>query len=351
MAGSSIMKIGGGANFLCMHPQPQHPAGYNDASHNGNSNWLWASQYVDPDGKRNVGDAACAVCQDNAATAVYVQWGRTNCSNGHTTQYSGLVMSSIHNGYKVENVCVDVQLALIHTTKPNTTKPESTLYRSFMEDGASDERQYPHGGELACAVCSPAKPTRMFTHWGSRTCPTDRATKVYGGFMAGSRARLGKQVAYRGGGINFLCMHPLPQPTGNVYDGEEHMSNRLHGVEYAKNGVLDKNVNQDAACAVCEYHHTPAVYVQWGRTTCSNGHITQYSGLVMSSARQFDKAESVCVDLQRAVHPASDKTSQAAVKLYSTEMFTNLKPLSGLYHPWREVACVVCSPRNQTGGQ
>jgi hypothetical protein len=39
-------------------------------------------------------DAACALCQRPGALQTYVQWGRTNCSNGHTTEYYGLIMAS-----------------------------------------------------------------------------------------------------------------------------------------------------------------------------------------------------------------------------------------------------------------
>ena len=341
MAGSSSLLRGGGYNFLCMHPEPQPPIGHDD-EHHEESNRLRGTQYIASyDKKKPLGDAACAVCQDNTATAVYVQWGRTRCSNGHTTQYSGTIMSSSHDGHKAKNVCVDSQQTLSNNAKI-THNWGSGLYSTVMDAGASDEDRYPKERKLACAVCSPVAPTRILTHWGSRTCPSSRnIRKLYDGFVAGSQSEL-----IQGGGASFLCMHPNPQHAGNVSETAEYI-NRLNGVEYVSNGVLDKNGDQDAACAVCEYADTPAVYVQWGRVRCSNGHTTQYSGLIMSSHYASFKAENICVDLQRAVHPHSHKERQAGGRLYSSESRSGAID-ERKYPTNREAACAVCSANNNT---
>ena len=317
-----------------MHPEPQPPVGYNDG-HQQESNTLHVTQYFDLDGN-NIGDVACAVCLDNDVTAVYVQWGRMQCSNGHTTQYNGTIMASLYSSFKAENLCVDSQNTLSNKDEIEQSS-KSGLFSTIIYSGAIDKKQYTWRKELTCAVCSPVDRARVFTHWGSRTCPTSRnSRKLYDGFMAGSRGQV-----YRGGGANFLCMHPLPEHPNQI---ENKNLNRLSGVEYGDNEMkaMDKNVFGDAACVVCEYVDTPAIYVQWGRVRCSNGHTTQYSGLVMSTKNSVYKSEHICVDLERAVHPASSEKIATASKLFIAEMYKGAMDASKYPHQ-REVACAVCS--------
>ena len=108
------------------------------------------------------GYAACAVCQPtDGAIEVYTQWGRTNCSSGHRTEYSGLVMAQRYSGHgtyqrTTENVCVDLERAR-QADMPTGHLPDglgSRLYTTEMEGGSSDESLYPPNREVACAVCS-----------------------------------------------------------------------------------------------------------------------------------------------------------------------------------------------------
>merc|ERR1719284_1929595 len=87
---------------------------------------------------------------------------------------------------------------------------------------------------------------------------------------------------HNGGGMEFLCMHPTPQfPPG--WKNQNNNGNLLYGVEYQNTGSLDKNHDKDAACAVCQRDGATTTYVQWGRRTCSNGHRTEYAGLIMGN--------------------------------------------------------------------
>ena len=179
----------------------------------------------------------------------------------------------------------------------------------------------------------------VFTRWGSYFCPPD-ATKLYDGIMA--RAKFND----KGGGVNFLCMHRDPQYPVGYSDGSQTKSNYLYGVKYSNaDGVLEKNAHGDAACVVCQHHVAGSVYVQWGRVECSNGHITQYSGLVMSSRTMYYKAESICVDLERALHSTSVKNTNAGTRLCTTEFVSNKQVSNDQgYTDNREVACAVCAP-------
>ena len=346
IAGSSTLSKthlnrGGSFNFLCMHPEPQYLEGSSD-DHQAQSNVLYGTQYYAAGTLKLIGDAACAVCQDNSTTAVYVQWGRKQCSNGHTTQYSGLIMSSWHSSHKAENVCVDAQRARSNNQK--TPHSFSGLHVSLMFGRAKGEKKYPYAPALSCAVCSPVKPTRIFTRWGSRKCSSSpQVRKLYDGFMAESRS-----VNVRGGGANMLCMHPDPQHARGL-SAKQDFTNRLFGEVYAASGIkaLDKNPGREAACAVCEYEDTSAVYVQWGRVSCSNGHPTQYSGMIMTSRIENYKTELICVDHQRAVHATSDSKLERGGKLYLTEMLDGAMDETK-YPTFRELACAVCSANNNT---
>ena len=332
----SVAAQGGGSNFLCMHPSPQHPAGYND-EHQEDSNVLFGTVYIDMSTGKSNGEAACVLCQDNTGTTdVYVQWGRTECSHGHMTQYSGWSMSGQREEYAQDNVCVDKQFAKSnenYISEFDSTSMGSRLLRTIIFTDTCSQDDYVSGNAVPCAVCSPVKPTRIFTSWGSRACSA-HATKIYEGFMTGSNTR------DRGGGSSFLCMHPTPQALPTV--GAVNV-NRLYAVEYWQTGTLDKNSYQEAACAVCEYSNTRAVYVQWGRTTCSNQHTTQYSGYIMSTSSDLSKAENICVDRAHAVHSASRRAKlDHSSKIVTSEMFAGAADAA--YPQYREVACAVCSP-------
>ena len=146
----------------------------------------------------------------------------------------------------------------------------------------------------------------------------------------------------------MLCMHPYPQHARRL-SSKQDVTNRLFGEEYAASGIkaLDKNTGREAACAVCEYEDTSAVYVQWGRVNCSNGHTTQYSGMIMTSRTANYKTEFICVDHQRAVYATNDSKSLRGGKLYLTEMLSGA--MDEIKYPkFRELACAVCSANNNT---
>ena len=172
------------------------------------------------------------------------------------------------------------------------------LYTTEMEAGSSDEAKYPPNKEVGCAVCSVSEAQgSVYPRWGSRSCPAG-ANKLYEGFMAG------EQYGHRGGGANYLCMHPDPEiPSGA--SSADNNGNLLYGTEYENTGALDKNNDKDAACAMCQRPLARQTYVQWGRQTCSNGHLLEYKGLIMADRHNHHKSEHVCVDFERAAHSAS----------------------------------------------
>ena len=60
--------------------------------------------------------------------------------------------------------------------------------------------------------------------------------------------------------------------------------------------------------------------------SCSNGHITQYSGFVMASRYNEYKTESICVDLARETHSTSSANKKGTSSKLYTSKFIGLGP-------------------------
>merc|ERR1712054_243852 len=149
----------------CMHAEPQHPQGATFTSQQGAL--LYGVEYettsgaidTSPDGK-SIGnqDAACAVCVHKFASTVYTQWGRTQCSNNHHTEYTGVIMTTYYTYYKSDALCVNRLFDHLKDGVNNKgDNNQGRLVTTEMIDGAADEGAYPQYRELACAVCSPIR--------------------------------------------------------------------------------------------------------------------------------------------------------------------------------------------------
>jgi hypothetical protein len=113
-------------------------------------------------------------------------------------------------------------------------------------------------------------------------------------------------------------------------------------MEYQDTGAIDLNHDREAACAVCELNHWESVYTQWGRsTTCTNGHITLYTGFIMAERYNHNKGEFICLDSERAVTPSSSSGNQNGGLLYTTEMERESSNEEQYPHNV-EVGCSVC---------
>ena len=217
------------------------------------------------------------------------------------------------------------------------------LYTTETEQGSMDEALYPHNREVGCSVC--AAPAAAYTRWGSTTCPAATSTLLYAGIMAGAAH------THAGSGANHVCLHPSPQYPEGFNDGN-HNGALLYGTEYENTGALDLNAQKDAACAVCVLQKPGSTYVQWGRSTsCSNGHTTLYTGLVMADTFIHPKSEFVCVDTAREAHGRSVTTSHDGNLLYTTEAEQGSMDETMYLHN-REVGCSVCrTPERAESGK
>jgi hypothetical protein len=147
---------GSGANYLCMHPQPEWPSGMNAGNQDGALLYGVEYQNTGAVDKNHDKDAGCAVCEHETAASVYVQWGRKSCTNGHNTLYWGVVMADRYTHKKSLYICVDWERAF-HPTSSNADHNGGLLYTTEMQTNghsSGDEVQYGHDRELSCAVCS-----------------------------------------------------------------------------------------------------------------------------------------------------------------------------------------------------
>ena len=175
----------------------------------------------------------------------------------------------------------------------------------------------------------------MYEHWGSRTCGT-HATRLYEGFMAAP------YYSNQGGGSNYLCMHPdptWPNGAGNADNSDTNQA-RLYGVEYES---VSSATNRDAACAMCMTNATD-VYVQWGRTSCTNGHVTEYWGLIMAQSHSGQyRTTFVCVDTKQENRMSGSTGDHDGALLYRTEFESHGATNNQQYPANWDVACAVCS--------
>ena len=170
-------------------------------------------------------DAACAMCQRPGARHTYVQWGRQECTNGHTTEYNGLVMGTHYTQQRSEHVCVDYA-RMGHAASSAADQNGGLLYTTEMEGGSIDESAYPHDHEVGCAVCSvPEDEGSVYPRWGHRECPSG-ATTLYSGYMSSAHYN------HPGGGYNTLCLHPDGQLPQGANAGNQN-GNLLYGVRRA----------------------------------------------------------------------------------------------------------------------
>merc|ERR1712159_195850 len=83
-------------------------------------------------------------------------------------------------------------------------------------------------------------------------------------------------------------------------------------------------------------------YVQWGRTSCTNGHQREYWGVVMASHYSQQKSQFICVDWERSFHDASSNSNHNGALLYTTEVEGGSSDETQYGHD-REIACVMCT--------
>ncbi|CAK0844604.1 unnamed protein product [Prorocentrum cordatum] len=339
MAGAHHNHGGSGANFICMTTSnPNPPSGYSDGNQDGSL--LYGTEYQNTGAldANHDGDAACAVCRKRSKHRdVFVQWGRsTSCSNSLPTVYKGYIMANHYTQHRSTRVCVDTARET-HAQSSWHDNNGALLYTTEFEVPVSGVSA---NHEVGCSACAGNVGKSVFTRWGSRGCPTGSA-KLYEGTM------MSEHYSHRGGGANTICMHPQVQIPSGSSSGNQNGA-LLYNMEYENTGAIDANHDHEAACVVCELDHWESVYTQWGRsTTCTNNHITLYTGFIMAERYTHHKGEFICVDSERKVTPNSNGGNHNGGLLYTTEMEQGASDEEKYPHNV-EVGCSVCVAQAQS---
>merc|ERR1712048_1309680 len=90
---------------------------------------------------------------------------------------------------------------------------------------------------------------------------------------------------------------------------------------YATPSSTQASADHDLACAVCQRADIQQSYFQWGRgTSCSNGHVTLYSGQVYGERDTHYRAETLCLDYALEGHLSTSNANDNGYLLYMAEM-------------------------------
>ena len=151
--GSGYRQKGGGANLLCLPHNPQYLS-YN-WNHPGGT-YISPVEYETSQGPLSRGlhqhNMPCAVCE-TSRSKLYMFPALHNCPSGWTEEYDGYLMSTHHNYYKGEYVCVDEHATSVPGSSDDTINAHD-LY--FVEPLCSVFPCPPYYSrkELACVVCT-----------------------------------------------------------------------------------------------------------------------------------------------------------------------------------------------------
>jgi hypothetical protein len=288
MAGEWHTHNGGGANYLCLPPDPTFDGG--DPG-NQDGALIYRTEYqFDGNGISKWSDlhnwdAPCAVCQAPSDRSYqFLVPGRQDCPKQMTLDYSGYIVSDRSNHRVHEFVCMDENPEKVGSSGDENG---ALLYPTEMD-------HFPHYNnywEPTCAQCSSSRGP-VYVNWGRRHChDEDGVDELYSGYTATTHHSTGHWHERWGGGYNYLCMHPEPQY--NAHDsGSDHQHARLFQVEWESASHFrddlgwDKLNNDAVPCAVCQANRGVTLYMQPGSVQCPEGWIREYDGFIMSN-RQY----------------------------------------------------------------
>ena len=152
-AGSHYTHTGGGANYLCLPPDPQfgkYVVGHQSHAH------LFGTEYEtnnDPFLQAvNEYNAPCAVCYVSTRVTALMLPARMECPTSWTLEYSGYLMSDYHGHKRTMFECVDSNPDTIPGSSANTDGALFYLVEAVCNGIPCGP--YANGKELTCAVCT-----------------------------------------------------------------------------------------------------------------------------------------------------------------------------------------------------
>ncbi|XP_045161828.1 uncharacterized protein LOC123526646 [Mercenaria mercenaria] len=172
-----------------------------------------------------------------------------------------------------------------------------------------------------------------YIRWGRTTCPST-AFLVYEGFVAGAHH------SHSGTAVNPLCL-PMDPIYDKTTDGFQD-AGIIYGAEYETSSYSAWNYlhDHDIPCAVCRIPRNNVLMVP-GRNECHRNYTLEYKGYLMSSYKNHQASEFVCVDEQPEIIPGTHESDNGKL-FYFVEGSCGSLQCDPYKHGW-EFTCAVCS--------
>ena len=152
-AGSHYTHTGGGANYLCLPPDPEYGEYVAGVQNRG---LLYGAEYETGTFHflRAVHDynVPCAVCYVSTRVTALMLPAKLECPTSWTLEYSGYLMSEYHAQKRTMFVCVDSTPDTIPGSSSNTNG--ALLYLVEGVCNGLPCGPYADGKEITCAVCT-----------------------------------------------------------------------------------------------------------------------------------------------------------------------------------------------------
>ncbi len=149
-AGTHYTHQGGGANHLCLPPDPQYTLrvanGVRDHS------YLWGAEYQYPLAGQHDLNVPCAVCLTATRETMLMIPAKTECPTSWTREYYGFLMTEYRNHHRSTFECVDRSQEPIPGNHGN--QDGSLFYHVEVHCNGIDCPPYNPTKELTCVVCT-----------------------------------------------------------------------------------------------------------------------------------------------------------------------------------------------------
>ena len=148
--GGSFANNGGGANHICMPPNPD----YTLATRKGIQGYayVYGTEYEDPIVGTDDSNAPCAVCYTTRSTVMMIP-AKTSCPPSWTKEYIGYLMTERQDLQRSMYECVDSNQEPIPETR-HLNRNGALLYHVEASCNGMDCPPYDPEKELTCVVCT-----------------------------------------------------------------------------------------------------------------------------------------------------------------------------------------------------
>ena len=148
--GSHYTHSGGGANYLCMPPDPQYTLRYRSGVQG--YSYLYGTEYEHPIVGTHEHNVPCAVCLAATRETVLMIPAKTTCPSSWTREYYGYLMSAHYGHMRSTYECVDSSQESVPGT--HTDSDPALFYHVEASCNGLQCPPYDPQKEVTCVVCT-----------------------------------------------------------------------------------------------------------------------------------------------------------------------------------------------------